>query len=541
MSRMLMDKATNRSSLVDEKEESMPRSRILLSYSILRCILCFTLFCASCFTPCIQSVNAQEYTINPGDTITITVWEKDSLSGNVIVDANGYIALPPPIGSVKASGLTATEISQLLTERMKEYVKNPTVFVSVTPVQGFMVHVLGEVQSPNFYQVPEGTSIQEVITRAGGFTQLADMKHIRLMSKGEGDEIQERVVDFSQFVEDTNLNANPVLKSKDVLIVPRLSRAERAVQTVTVIGAVNSRGTFTVEESTPLIEVLALAGWPSDDADMQNVSILNISDDKPAWKRVNLESFLAGDISSDAPDISPGEIVFVPKLETAEEKPSFPVSVVGQVKQAGVFPITEGTRLFDAIYMAGGITDNASIDNVTIIHTRPNSPVKVEMNLKNYLTLGDLSHNPELMEGDTVIVPMSEDAREVPGIHTTFSPSIRVSIMGEVAKPNTYQMSPDSSMLDVLKLAGGPTADADLKRVTVIREQTEGEQRLKVDMEKVLTEAEFALLPSLQKDDNIFVPRGKEKRQIWRIMVQLAADVATIAIAYYLVTGKRYN
>ena len=501
-----------------------------------------------------QTVLAQEYTVNPGDTLSITVWEKDSLSGSIVVDANGYIALPPPIGGVKVIGLTASEISQLFTDRLEEYVRNPTVFVSVAPEQGFTVHVLGEVQTPNFYQVPEGTSIQEVITHAGGFTELADLKHIRLISKAkvrhaaslskdseQSEQLQERMINFSQFLENADLSQNPTLSPDDVLLVPRLSKVERAGQTVTVIGAVNNRGTFPLEEPLSLVEVLALAGWPSDGADERNISILNVSDEKNTWERVDLEGFLAGNTPSVNPKVSPSEIIFVPKTESEEvQKRTFSVNVVGQVKQAGIQPVTDGARLFDAIYMAGGFTDEAAIDRVTIIHAHPQSPTKVELNLKNYLMMGDLNENPQLAEGDTIFVPMSEDARTVPIIHTAFFKSIRVSIIGEVVSPNTYQISPESSVLDVLKLAGGATTDADLRRVTVIREQTEREQRLKVDLERVLTEGEFELMPHLQKDDNIFVPKLRPKREIWGTVVGAAADIATIAIAYYLVIGRGY-
>jgi len=462
----------------------------------------------------------------------------------MVVDANGYIALPPPIGNVKVAGLTANDISQLITSRLEEYIKKPTVFVSVTPVQGFTVHVLGEVQTPSFYQAPEGTSIQEVITKAGGFTELADLKHIRLIRKEKDvyrkEQVRENIIDFSRFIENTDLTMNPTLKPNDVLVVPRLSKAERSGQTVTVIGAINSSGTLHLEEPLSLVEVLALAGWPSDEADVQNISILKISNDKHSWKRVNFKSFLTGDTPSANPKVSPGEIVFVPKIEL-EEKRTFSVNVVGQVEKLGVYPVTEGTRLFDAIHMAGGFTDEAAIDKVTIIHSHPQSPIKkVEMNLQNYLMTGDLDSNPLLTEGDTVFVPMSEGARKIPAIHTTFFPSIRVSIIGEVGIPNTYQVSSESSVLDVLKLAGGPTADADLRRVTVIREQTEQEQRLKINLEKVLTEGDFKLLPPLQENDTIFVPKLKPKRNIWGTLVRLAADVSTIAIAYLLVTGKRW-
>ena len=153
-------------------------------------LIFFTLICCIFWVP---SAVVQEYTVKPGDTVNVTVLEQDSLSGSIAVDANGYIALLPPIGSVKVVGLTASKISQLITEQLEEYIKNPTVFVSVTPVEGFTVHVLGEVQLPTFYKVPEGTTIQEVITLAGGFTELADLKHVKLIRKEEG-------VDWEEYV-----------------------------------------------------------------------------------------------------------------------------------------------------------------------------------------------------------------------------------------------------------------------------------------------------------------------------------------------------
>ena len=134
-----------------------------------------------------QAPLGQEYVAKQGDSVTVTVWERQSLSGMVIVDSNGNITLPMPIGSVSVVGMTAANIAQLLTDKIKEYLVNPTVFVSITPAEGFIVHVLGEVKSPDFIKVPEGSTVQEVITRAGGFTDLADKKHIKLIRKDEKD------------------------------------------------------------------------------------------------------------------------------------------------------------------------------------------------------------------------------------------------------------------------------------------------------------------------------------------------------------------
>jgi polysaccharide export outer membrane protein len=484
----------------------------------------------------------EEYTVKPGDIITVTVWERQTLSGVVTVGSDGNITLPSPVGTVKVSGLTVKQISDLITECLKRYIKNPTVFVSVTPAEGFTVHVLGEVNSPKFIIVPEGTSLQEAITTAGGLTELADLKQIRLIRKekdaNQQESVTETTIDFSQFVEKIDLTANPTLKADDVIIIPRLSWSERSMQTITVIGAVARAGTFNIEKPLPLIEVLKLAGGASDVADLQNLSILRFSDGKYSWQKVNFKGFLAGDESAANPNISPGDTVFVPRMESKEEH-TFLVNVAGQVVSSGAYPVTDETRLFDAIFMAGGFASDADIDKVTIIHQTPKSPVKTEVNVRNYLLTGDEKYNPPLAKGDTIFIPIAEYAKEVPLINTPFSPSARVAIIGEVTTPNTYQVSTKATVLDVLKLAGGPTSEADLKRVTIIREKPEEEKRLKIDLEKVLTEGEFKLLPPILADDTIFVPKLKPEKRIWRTFMQIVADVSTLVLLYLLVTGKR--
>jgi len=116
-----------------------------LTFFLLLCLLCVPVSTTAeehVINP--QSIPAQEYTAKPGDFITVTVWERQTLSGTVTVDTNGNITLPVPIGSISVVGLTATQISDLLTERLEEYMVSPTVFVSISPAEGFTVHVLGE-------------------------------------------------------------------------------------------------------------------------------------------------------------------------------------------------------------------------------------------------------------------------------------------------------------------------------------------------------------------------------------------------------------
>lgn len=484
-----------------------------------------------------------EYAVKVGDTIIVTVWEREWLSGTAVVDTNGQIHLSKPIGTVKVLGLTLEQITEILTERLKKYIVEPIIFVSISPALGFAVHITGEVQAPSSFKVMDGASLQEAITRAGGFTELADKKHIKIIRKDpeQKDIVSELIIDFTIFQENADVTCNPLLKNEDVVIVPRLPKSER-MPIVMVIGAVNNPGAIPIEEPLPLIKVLARAGGPSIKADLKNLSILSLESDKYSQKQLDLERFLTDADLSANPTIYSGEVVFVPEQPEKREL-SFMVNVIGQTVRQGTYPVYKEGRLFDVIYAAGGFADEAAIDKVTIIRpsnavaslAKQSEPQKLEVNAKKYLITGDLKYNPLLEEGDTVFIPIQEVVKRIPGIQTAFFESMRLTIIGEVNRPDTYQVSKEATVLDVLKISGGPTRDADLERVTIIREE---EQRMQIDLEKVLQEGEFQLLPPLQADDTIFVPKVREGRNIWRTTLRTALDVATLVTAYILLAQR---
>jgi protein involved in polysaccharide export with SLBB domain len=233
-------------------------------------------------------------------------------------------------------------------------------------------------------------------------------------------------------------------------------------------------------------------------------------------------------------------MVFVP--EKAEEEKPFTVNILGQIEKPGAYPMTKESRLFDALYQAGGFAGEAAIDKVTVIHIGVDSLVKEEFNVEEFLRSGDQKLNPLVIKGDTIYVPLSQDAKEIPPVHEAFLSSMRVSVIGEVTKPNTFQVSKNISLLDILKLAGGPTSQADLKKVAVISEiaDSDGKENSQtVNLQKVLTKGEFQLLPKLNTGDTIFVPR-KTERNLWGNIMKTISNISTIIVTYYLIIGLHW-
>jgi len=126
-----------------------------------------------------QPLVADEYQISIGDTVSVSVFGHEDLSGEGLVDGAGHCSLPL-INFVAAAGLTTSELEQVVFERLKpDYLKDPQVRVEVT---GFRpIYVLGEVNKPGGYPYSVGITVANVVALAGGYTYRASRRKITVI------------------------------------------------------------------------------------------------------------------------------------------------------------------------------------------------------------------------------------------------------------------------------------------------------------------------------------------------------------------------
>src|SRR5690348_151017 len=90
----------------------------------------------------------ETYTVKPGDVLSISVWKEPDLQGQaVLVRPDGTFSFPLA-GQIDARGHSVLELQQTLTERLKKYISDPVVTVSIAEVKGNKVYVLGQVNKP---------------------------------------------------------------------------------------------------------------------------------------------------------------------------------------------------------------------------------------------------------------------------------------------------------------------------------------------------------------------------------------------------------
>jgi polysaccharide export outer membrane protein len=113
-----------------------------------------------------------EYRLGPEDVIEVFVWKEPELSTTVVVRPDGKISLPLA-NEVEASGKTAVELQQEITDRLGKNVVRPVVNVMVKQVNSLKISVLGEVRRPDVYKIKNRVTVLDAIAMAGGFTDLA--------------------------------------------------------------------------------------------------------------------------------------------------------------------------------------------------------------------------------------------------------------------------------------------------------------------------------------------------------------------------------
>ncbi len=161
---------------------------------------------------------SESYVIGPEDVLAIYVWKEEAFTRTVPVRMDGKISLPL-IDDVQAAGFTARQLKDVLTNKLKEFVENPNVSVTVVEANSFKVFISGQVRSPGVYRLKSETSLLEFVAMVGGFTDWANQKKI-LIIRREGGKEKRMTINYKKIVSGKDPNSNIILKTGDTIIVP---------------------------------------------------------------------------------------------------------------------------------------------------------------------------------------------------------------------------------------------------------------------------------------------------------------------------------
>ncbi|HEU5396122.1 MAG TPA: polysaccharide biosynthesis/export family protein [Verrucomicrobiae bacterium] len=163
-----------------------------------------------------------KYKLAAGDRIRFQILEDQDDPKSILVSDSGDVDVPY-LGRFPAAGKTCKQLAQQLkAELEKKYYYRATVIVSVeSMVSRGVIYLVGAVRNPGPLELPRDDvlTVSKAILRAGGFTDFADEKHVRITRKGEG--AQEAFTeDVSQVLDKGRTEKDQTVESGDLIYIP---------------------------------------------------------------------------------------------------------------------------------------------------------------------------------------------------------------------------------------------------------------------------------------------------------------------------------
>lgn len=370
---------------------------------------------------------AAEYRLNIDDRLVISVWGHEDLQAEVIVGPDGTINLPL-VGSIKAEGLTVTELTQKVTAKFAEYIKNPQVNIALKEYRRASIMVLGEVNRPGAYILEPGSRVLDAISLAGGFNKSASLDDIKLT---RGEKVQ--ALDLEAVLSGGNLAGNTLVQDGDVIYVP-----ETLIE-VNIVGEVKRPGRYELQRGVKLTDLLAEAGGLTMTAAVTGE--YTTTDNHK--ELINLKNLLSGKTGN--PVLKDGDMLYIPESRAR-------ITINGEVQKPGTYPWEEGLTLSALLARAGNRTATGDLEKVRLIHADNTEEV---INLAGYINEGKVENNPVLEPGDSVFIPEK---------------SFEVTVLGEVNRPGAYSWKPELKLSGLLARAGNPTERGDTDNIIITRQ-----------------------------------------------------------------------
>ena len=380
----------------------------------------------------------------------------------------------------------------------------------------------GHVNREGTHQWRQGMRLTDLIPSTRDLLPKADLDYVLIRRvRPDGLRTEVRSADLGQALQSPGSNADVLLRPKDQVTVFDLSadRSELLIplidelrmqarhgsptQEVTVVGRVRAPGVYPLEAGMRVSDLLRAGGQLEEaayplEAELTRFSVIGGEFRQADLVKIDLESVLRGDELANL-SLTPHDVLNVKEMPqwSGLER----VEIAGQVRFPGVYPIRRGERLSSLLQRAGGLNDLAFAEGAIFL--------REELRLREEEQLGELA---ERLESDVSSLAVTQEEEpevtsarrellsqvrstqatgrlviDLPGllaepenldIDVMLRDSDRllipkqsptVTVIGEVQFPTSHLFGADLAVRDYIDKSGGTTADADERRIYVVR------------------------------------------------------------------------
>ena len=371
---------------------------------------------------------------------------------------------------------------------------NDTILV---PPIGNVIGVAGNVKRPAIYETMGLTPLTQMLEMGGGLSAAGYLQRIQIerIQNHERKVIQD--FEFSVFEDLQKKGSSILLQDGDLVSIFPIT--SQRYNFVSILGSVERPGDYELKGGMRLRDLLEKAGGVFPGSYLERAELARYQTDKHREIiSVDLWKLLSGDESLNLP-LKEWDVLTV--YSKSQVIPPKFVEVQGAVNEPGTYELTEGMRLSDLVFRAGGLGRTATPEIAELFRANGEEPAKViSFSLEEVLKGGDAQKDLYLSEGDRLFireVPQEMEARTV-------------TLSGEFKYPGKYAIRRGETLSAVIRRAGGFTDEAFLEGAVLTRKTLRDQQRER--MKQFLEAEQNALLQEQSSLGLGYDPTQKQAR-----------------------------
>lgn len=385
------------------------------------------------------------YTIGIGDEFGISVFGYSYYNEVLKVDARGAIN-PQQMGPIFVKGLSFEKAKSLIRAKMAQYfdLSNNKLEITLAYSRSITVNIVGEVMNPGSYKIPAINTAFNALILAGGPSDIGTLRSIQIRRDGK----TIKTLDVYEFLNNPNSKQDFYLEDNDYLVVANIQKL------VKLSGEVNRATQFELKEKEGINDLLKYAGGLKLGAYKEKIQVVRRSSIESKILDINIDSLQK--INKDFALMNGDSVIVKSAVNDILNK----VSIKGAVNFAGDYNLSKNDRLFDLIKKAGGLKNDANLDNAYLVRTKQDQTKEYfRINLKDLMTNKNSDQNLVLQQLDVLTIYSNKDYIEALGIQ----------VFGAVRKEGIFDYVSGMTLGDALQNAGGLRLEAENLRIEISR------------------------------------------------------------------------
>lgn len=390
------------------------------------------------FQPPVNTPVPDSYVLGAGDQVVVDIYGASQETLVHTISPNGTITVAG-YGPIYLSGLSVAGAQSKLRATIGSRYQTSSLRMTVSKTRTIQVNLMGEVNAPGTYQLSAFANVFYALYRAGGVSPLGTLRNIEVYRNGK----LVTVVDLYKFILEGRLAGNINLQDNDLIIVPTYNCL------VGVTGNVKRPMFYEMRKDETVATLINYAGGFLGDAHKSSVRLVRQTGER--YQIYNVSEFEMSTFK-----IDDGDAISVDGMINRFENM---VEIKGAVFRPGQFHLGGNVNSVKTlIEAADGLTEDAYTSHAVVHRLKEDRTLIVmPVNVQGIID-GSVPDFP-LQNEDVVFIPTEKELR----MERTFT------ISGAVMSPGPYEYADNTTIEDLVVMAGGLRDEASLMRVEVSR------------------------------------------------------------------------